>query len=124
MGGGFGAGVLIFLGQQTCALAELTRVAGWLADESAKQCGPCRFGLPALVADLAGLLRGIPGAADRHLAQVDHRGACAHPDGAVRFIRSGLAVLQPELVAHRHGGCGRPDLGQLATTRAGIRWAA
>jgi NADH:ubiquinone oxidoreductase subunit F (NADH-binding) len=40
-GGTLGAGVLIFIGEHTCPLGELARVAGWLAEESAKQCGPC-----------------------------------------------------------------------------------
>ncbi|HEX2902349.1 MAG TPA: NADH-ubiquinone oxidoreductase-F iron-sulfur binding region domain-containing protein [Jatrophihabitans sp.] len=120
-GGVFGAGVLVFVGEGTCALAELTRVAAWLAGESARQCGPCRFGLPALAADLAGLLQGAPSgpALDRHARQVAGRGACAHPDGAVRFIRSALGVLASELDAHCYrGGCGRPDRGQLAIIRA------
>lgn len=120
VGGSLGAGVLIFVGTDTCALAELTRVAGWLAGESAQQCGPCRFGLPALVDDLAGLVRGAPTGLqlDRHTRQVTGRGACAHPDGSVRFIRSALGVLSAELDAHCYrGGCGRPDRGYLATSR-------
>ena len=39
-GGTLGAGVLIVLDQDTCALGELGRVTGWLAGESARQCGP------------------------------------------------------------------------------------
>lgn len=119
LGGTFGAGVVIFVGTQTCALAELARVAGWLAGESAQQCGPCRFGLPALVDQLTGLVHGAPAAGElrRQAGLVSGRGACAHPDGAVRFIRSALAVLDHELAAHRRGGCGRTDLGHLATDR-------
>ncbi len=41
-------GIVIVLDHSTCSLGELGRVAAWLAAESAKQCGPCRFGLPAL----------------------------------------------------------------------------
>lgn len=116
-GGTLGAGVLLVLSDATCALGELIRVAGWLARESAGQCGPCRFGLPALVADLVLLYKGDPrgaAAARRHAGLVTGRGACAHPDGAARFVTSALALLGPELAAHRHpAGCGRPVRGEL-----------
>jgi len=127
VGGSFGAGVLVFLDEHTCPLAELTRVASWLAGESARQCGPCQFGLPALVSDLQGLLHGQRRESQllRRAAQLPGRGACAHPDGAVRFIQSGLAVLAEEVAVHQHrGGCGRADLGQLATHRADAFGAA
>jgi NADH:ubiquinone oxidoreductase subunit F (NADH-binding) len=115
-GGSFGAGMVMVLGEQTCALGELARVARWLADESAQQCGPCRFGLPALADDVARLARGSregTEAAAGHARAVTGRGACAHPDGAARFVLSGLHLLQDEADRHRHGGCGRPVLGQL-----------
>ena len=116
-GGTFGAGVVLVLDDHTCALGELARVAGWLADQSARQCGPCRFGLPALALDVQGLFTGSPGASSsiqRHARQVTGRGACAHPDGAVRFLTSGVATLAHEVARHQHrGGCGRPVLGQL-----------
>jgi NADH:ubiquinone oxidoreductase subunit F (NADH-binding) len=115
-GATLGAGVLLALDGTTCPLGELARVTQWLADQSARQCGPCRFGLPALAADVAAALRGHPHAvanALRHAALAEGRGACAHPDGAVRFVRSGLAALAAELIAHSNGGCGRPIVGQL-----------
>lgn len=115
-GAHLGAGVLYAVDGRTCALGELTRVSRWLAAQSARQCGPCRFGLPALADDIAALTSGPPAAlpnALRHADLVVGRGACAHPDGASRFIHSGLATLHEELVAHRSGGCGRPVLGQL-----------
>jgi NADH:ubiquinone oxidoreductase subunit F (NADH-binding) len=115
-GGAFGAGVVLVLDQHTCALGELSRVAGWLAGESARQCGPCRFGLPALAADVAALAAGRRALASAfaHARAVDGRGACAHPDGAARFVSSGLHLLQDETDRHlAGGGCGRPVLGQL-----------
>ncbi len=116
-GASLGAGVVLVLDDTTCALGELTRVASWLAHESVGQCGPCTFGLPALVADLVSLTRGgaqSEYAAQRHAAQVTGRGACAHPDGAVRFITSGLKQLSHEVATHRRrSGCGRPIVGQL-----------
>ncbi|MEO9240787.1 MAG: NADH-ubiquinone oxidoreductase-F iron-sulfur binding region domain-containing protein, partial [Jatrophihabitantaceae bacterium] len=119
-GGSLGAGVLIFLGEDSCGLAELARVAGWLAAESAKQCGPCAFGLPALAADVQALVAGRPAgsSAARHAGLLVGRGACAHPDGAVRFISSGLAALAADVHTHRvYGGCRRADRRQLATVR-------
>jgi NADH:ubiquinone oxidoreductase subunit F (NADH-binding) len=116
-GASFGAGVVLVLDGETCALGELARVAGWLAAQSAGQCGPCRFGLPALAADVGALVAGHPaaGAAFAHAHLVTGRGACAHPDGAARFVSSGLHLLQDEVERHRDGGCGRPVLGQLPT---------
>jgi NADH:ubiquinone oxidoreductase subunit F (NADH-binding) len=112
---GLGAGVISVLDDSTCALGELARVAGWLAAQSARQCGPCRFGLPALARDVAGIAAGHDVAAAFHHAQaVDGRGACHHPDGAVRFVTSGLRLLREETVRHRTaGGCGRSIRGQL-----------
>jgi NADH:ubiquinone oxidoreductase subunit F (NADH-binding) len=115
-GGTFGAGVLLVLDQATCALGELARVAGWLASESAKQCGPCRFGLPALAADVAAVAAGRPAVAIAldHARTILGRGACAHPDGAARFVTSGVHLLHDETDRHlAYGGCGRPVLGRL-----------
>jgi NADH:ubiquinone oxidoreductase subunit F (NADH-binding) len=107
---GLGAGVLAVLDGSTCALGELVRVTGWLAAQSTRQCGPCRFGLPALAQDVA---RGDIAAALRHAAAVEGRGACHHPDGAVRFVTSALHLLRDEVERHRMSGCGRPVRGQL-----------
>jgi NADH:ubiquinone oxidoreductase subunit F (NADH-binding) len=115
-GGSFGAGVLLVVDDATCALGELARVASWLAGESTRQCGPCRFGLPALARDVAALAAGDRGlaAAFGHARAVERRGACAHPDGVARFVTSGLHVLQDETDRHlATGSCGRPVLGRL-----------
>ncbi len=47
VGGALGAGAIMPITQETCPLGESLRVAQWLADESAGQCGPCYLGLPA-----------------------------------------------------------------------------
>ncbi|WP_375486600.1 NADH-ubiquinone oxidoreductase-F iron-sulfur binding region domain-containing protein [uncultured Jatrophihabitans sp.] len=115
-GATLGAGVVLVLGHDTCALGELARVSDWLAGESARQCGPCRFGLPALAADVAALAAGPApglGSAVVHARAVAGRGAGAHPKGAARFVTSGLHLLHDENDAHLRGGCGRPVLGQL-----------
>ena len=115
-GGRLGAGVLLVLDQTTCALGELARVTDWLAAQSARQCGPCRFGLPALAGDIDALYRGTDAglqAAFAHARLVRGRGACSHPDGTAGFVTSGLHLLHDEIDRHLAGGCGRPVRGQL-----------
>lgn len=113
-----GAGVLVRLPADTCPLGEVARVTRWLAGESAGQCGPCHFGLPALAEVVEAIATGREGAAgvDRALrltGLLPGRGACAHPDGSAAFVASALRTLPDELEAHRHGGCGRPVRGVL-----------
>ena len=110
-GASVGTGVIALLSADACGLAETTRVARWLASESAGQCGPCVFGLGALASTLEQVLSGTAqrGAGDR-LAQlsaiVRRRGACSHPDGAARLVSSALDVFATELADHiRHGPC-------------------
>jgi NADH:ubiquinone oxidoreductase subunit F (NADH-binding) len=112
------AGVIARLSRDTCPLAEVAAVGSWLAAQSAGQCGPCFFGLPAVAHDLGALLRGLDARADlaRRVGQLPGRGACAHPDGAAMFVRTALAALADEVEVHRgHGGCGRPWLRELPT---------
>ncbi|GAA5143670.1 hypothetical protein GCM10023340_09590 [Nocardioides marinquilinus] len=110
------AGVLARLPHATCALGEVAAVARWLAAESAGQCGPCVFGLPGLAATLDGLLAGQPvlAHARQRAGLLPGRGACAHPDGAARFVATALDALGDEVERHRtHGHCGRPVRGVL-----------
>ena len=119
-GATLGAGVVCVLGPETCPLAELAHVAGYLASESAGQCGPCMFGLPTVAHDLQRLLGGHRSAASdlrRRLAVVPGRGACAHPDGTARFVTSGLRAFAADIEQHQMaGGCGRPFRGQLTVS--------
>jgi NADH:ubiquinone oxidoreductase subunit F (NADH-binding) len=107
------AGLVAALSADACGLAETARVARYLADESARQCGPCVFGLDSIARELgrsaAGQSASVP-LLRRWLGQVDGRGACRHPDGAVRLIRSGLDVFAPELDLHARGWCSATDL--------------
>ena len=58
VGAAMGAGVLFVLAAGNCGLSETETIARYLAGESAGQCGPCLFGLPAIADDLALIVRG------------------------------------------------------------------
>jgi NADH:ubiquinone oxidoreductase subunit F (NADH-binding) len=106
-----GAGVLVALPASACGLTETARVLGYLAGQSAGQCGPCAFGLPAIAEDFAQLAAGRPRGPvldrlQRRLGVVDGRGACRHPDGAVRLAASALTAFAADVHAHaRHMPC-------------------
>ena len=105
IGGMLGVGVIVALGQNACGIAESARVAHYLAGESAGQCGPCVYGLPAVADDLARLASGHadPGLVSRltrRLNQIKGRGACRHPDGAVAMAQSALAVFANDVGLH------------------------
>ena len=103
-----GAGLIAALPADVCGLAETARIARYLATESAGQCGPCVFGLDPIAAEVEALAAGRrfePGRLHRWLGQVDGRGACHHPDGAVHMIRSALDVFAAEIAQHARGWC-------------------
>jgi NADH:ubiquinone oxidoreductase subunit F (NADH-binding) len=110
-GAALGAGVVVAVPESCCAVSELARVIDWLAAESAGQCGPCANGLPAIAGTVERLRAGRAGAGA--LERIEHwaglvagRGACRHPDGAVRLVRSALRTLAPAVRDHaRHGPC-------------------
>ena len=110
-GAALGAGVVLLLSEDACPVAETARVAAWLSAQSSGQCGPCVFGLEALAATVATIAHGrsLPAARQRlaHLGSLARgRGACAHPDGAVKFILSAAEVFAAEFADHaRHGSC-------------------
>ena len=110
-GGSPGAGVLFALPAGTCGLSEAARIVRYLASQGAQQCGPCIFGLPAIADDLAQLAAGRP--EGDPLSRMQHRfgvipgrGACRHPDGAVRMADSALRTFAADAHAHaRHRPC-------------------
>jgi NADH:ubiquinone oxidoreductase subunit F (NADH-binding) len=110
-----GAGVVAVLPDSACPVAETTRVATWLAEESAGQCGPCSNGLPAIAGTLRDMSEGLGGAdalrdIRRWTELVRGRGACAHPDGTAHFVTSALGVFAEEFDDHaRHGRCDACD---------------
>jgi len=109
-GASVGAGVVCALPATACGMVETARVVRYLAGESARQCGPCMFGLPAIADGVAELAGPRPRASvrsdvERWAGMVVGRGACAHPDGTVRLVRSALHVFGPEVDLHARGRC-------------------
>jgi NADH:ubiquinone oxidoreductase subunit F (NADH-binding) len=111
---GLGAGVVVAFPAAACGVHESARIARYLADESAGQCGPCVHGLAALATGLEqiahGQTRDDRDRLTRWASQVTARGACRHPDGAARFVASALEVFADELLLHlRKGRCSGVD---------------
>lgn len=117
-----GAGVVAVLREDTCPVTVTARIATALAGASAGRCGPCVNGLPRVAETMAALASGGHGtdlAAEvrRYAAAVDGRGACHHPDGVARMVRSALSVFHDDVQAHLAGTCtvrggGRPSTGR------------
>jgi NADH:ubiquinone oxidoreductase subunit F (NADH-binding) len=93
-----------------CGLTETARITGYLAGQVAGQCGPCVNGLPRLadtLLDLAGRQARpeLPAEVERLTTIVTGRGACRHPDGTARLIRSALREFADDVTAHLNGHC-------------------
>jgi NADH:ubiquinone oxidoreductase subunit F (NADH-binding) len=127
VGAALGAGVLAALPGERCGLRETARVVGYLAAQSAGQCGPCLNGLPRIAAALDLLAR--PGRVDARLLDdvarwcglVTGRGACRHPDGSVRLVASALQVFAGEQSLHRAGRCSATDARGFLPVPGGLR---
>jgi NADH:ubiquinone oxidoreductase subunit F (NADH-binding) len=110
-GAAVGAGVVVVLGASACPVAETARLTGYMASESAGQCGPCVHGLGSLagVLDRFATARTVPGDGERLVRwteMVRGRGACAHPDGVARMLASATRLFRAELEEHaRRGAC-------------------
>jgi NADH:ubiquinone oxidoreductase subunit F (NADH-binding) len=116
-GAALGAGVVLLLSEDACPVTETARVARWMAEQSAGQCGPCVHGLDSIATSVGEIADGLArGNATQRIARlaalVHRRGACGHPDGTARFVMSALDAFGPEFADHaRHGpceGCARP----------------
>jgi NADH:ubiquinone oxidoreductase subunit F (NADH-binding) len=110
VGAGVGAGVVIVLPADRCGLIETANAVRYLALESAGQCGPCLNGLPAMAAAFAELASARPGPRtrtdlERWTGLVTGRGACRHPDGTARLVRSALVTFAAEADLHEQGHC-------------------
>ena len=108
LGASPGCGLLGVLPHGACGLRESARIVRYLAGESAGQCGTCVAGLPRLASSMESLAAGT--FRRRGLKRMDAlgdevmgSGACGHPDGVVRLIRSTLDVFGDDVVRHLAG---------------------
>ncbi len=111
---GFGCGVVSLLPADACGVWATGQVMSYMAGESARQCGPCVFGLGAIAGATRRLAALHPTERDLHdvvrwADMVAGRGACHHPDGAAGLLRSSLAVFSEEFGLHQYAHrCSRP----------------
>ena len=112
-GAGLGAGILVVVPIGACVLAETARIVGYLARESARQCGPCLHGVAAVAGDLARLCTGdadgrVTDRLRSRIDVIDGRGSCALPDGVRRLVASLLNGFPDHVAQHeRFGACRR-----------------
>ena len=110
LGASPGAGIIHALDRTECGLGRTAEIAGYLAEQSARQCGPCLNGLPRLASLLDELAFGratddVVREIRRTVRLVDGRGSCRHPDGTARMIRSALHTFADDVDLHRHRRC-------------------
>lgn len=110
VGAAVGPGVLVVLDPWTCPAEAVSQMLTYAAGESAGQCGPCMFGLPAVAREWDELVLRPSRAAEervrRRLELLPDRGACRFPDGVARFTGSALRVFGSHLAVHAAGACG------------------
>jgi NADH:ubiquinone oxidoreductase subunit F (NADH-binding) len=80
-----------------------------MAGETAGQCGPCVHGLAAIAGAVSELAAGRPDVdtlarLQRWAGQVEGRGACRFPDGAVRLLRSAMSAFASDVAQHLQFG--------------------
>jgi NADH:ubiquinone oxidoreductase subunit F (NADH-binding) len=105
-----GCGVVHFLAADSCGVEATARIVAYLASQSARQCGPCVFGLSAIAAATQRLAGRSPQAGDldrvvRWTGQLAGRGACHHPDGAVILLRSAMQLFADDFAEHQRRRC-------------------
>jgi NADH:ubiquinone oxidoreductase subunit F (NADH-binding) len=106
-----GCGVVAVLPGSHCGVAETAGILAWLAEQSARQCGPCVFGLRAIAEAVQRIADGRAESGDlqrvqRWSQQLAGRGACKHPDGAAGLLQSALRVFAEDFTMHElRRGC-------------------
>lgn len=113
-----GAGVVLPLEAGDCPLHRTARVTAYLAGQSARRCGPCLNGLPALSDAVSAVHRGDGGTEriEQLGTLVARRGACAHPDGTLRLVQSMMAGFGEEIALHAGGHCSYVEAAPARTT--------
>jgi NADH:ubiquinone oxidoreductase subunit F (NADH-binding) len=107
----FGCGIVGALGAAACGVSATAEIMGFMARESAGQCGPCVYGLRAIAEAIRRIAHGAGTGQDqdnlvRWVSLVPGRGACHHPDGAAGLMVSAMAAFGPEIDYHvRTGRC-------------------
>lgn len=123
-GSSLGCGVIALLPPEECGVTVTARIARYLADGSAQQCGPCAFGLRAIAEALERVAASRAEAHEvqrlrRWATEVRGRGACRHPDGASGLVLSALDVFDEEITNHAvHRRC------SVAQTTEAARWTS
>jgi len=125
-----GCGIIGVLGADACGVRDAARIVRYLARESAGQCGPCVYGLRDIAEAMSRLAAGDADLGDlqrieRWSQQVVGRGACHHPDGAIRNVRTALEVFAQDVDSHLTGNAcavgGCPTLPPPPRRRRGWR---
>lgn len=124
-----GCGVIAVLGADACGVGESARIVTYLARESAGQCGPCVHGLRAVAEAMSRLASGDADRGDltrilRWSEQIEGRGACHHPDGAVHNLRTALETFAADVERHlsRHACPGLGATPLPAPPRSPFGW--
>jgi NADH:ubiquinone oxidoreductase subunit F (NADH-binding) len=113
VGASLGCGLVALLPGESCGVRATASILRYMAAESARQCGPCIFGLGAIASASHRLAANEGGPLDlanlqRWATMVRGRGACHHPDGAAGLVESSLRIFGPEYDLHARGRCSRP----------------
>ena len=109
-GSSIGAGVIALLPTGVCPITEVARIVRYMEGEGAGQCGPCVNGLDVLATSVEHLafrprsLRGGVSALPTLCGLVEGRGACRHPDGVARFVRTAVDVFGDHAALHMSRG--------------------
>lgn len=102
-----GPGVIEVLDPRQCPVRFVAQLLSYAGGESAGQCGPCMFGVPAVAADWAAATASADPAALARLRDrtplLRSRGACRFPDGIANFTASALRVFGDHLAQHVRG---------------------
>ncbi len=119
---GTGAAIVHVFDNETCPLSVARTWLIYARGESAGQCGPCMFGVPATIDGLLELIDGASSGADTraaldlHTADLRNRGACRFPDGVAGFVESVLRTFPALLEMHAEGRCPARTCATRSTT--------